>query len=95
MESSENIQCPKDLNRYILEYPFENTFPESDCEICKFYGDCYHCFATAIAKRNQQVKISTLKDLKEKFDLLPDQTMSIQEIQTIIDKFIEKLKTKN
>lgn len=95
MESSENIQCPKDLNRYILEHPFENTFPESDCEMRKFYGDCYHCFATAIAKRNQQVKISTLEDLKEKFDLLPDQTMSIQEIQSIIDKSIEKLKAKD
>lgn len=95
MESSENIQCPKDLNQYILEHPFENTFPESDCEMRKFYGDCYHCFATAIAKHNQQVKISTLEDLKEKFDLLPDQTMSIQEIQSIIDKSIEKLKARD
>lgn len=52
-----NIKCPHDLNQFLLGEPkFENTFSEEECEQRKFYGDCYHCFSTAIAKRDQQLK---------------------------------------
>lgn len=51
------IKCPYDLNRFILGEPiFENTFPEEECEQRKFYGDCHHCFSTAIACRDRQLK---------------------------------------
>ena len=51
------IKCPHDLNQFIIDEPiFENPFPEEECEQRKFYGDCYHCFATAIASRDQQIK---------------------------------------
>lgn len=50
------IECPKDLNQFLVGEPyFKNTFQESECEAKKFYGDCYHCFATAIAKRDQKI----------------------------------------
>lgn len=50
------IECPKDLNQFLLGEPyFKNTFSESECESRKFYGDCYHCFATAIAKRDKEL----------------------------------------
>ena len=51
------IKCPHDLNQFLIGEPiFENPFPEEECEKRKFYGDCYHCFATAIASRDQQLK---------------------------------------
>lgn len=51
------IKCPKDLNQFIIGEPiFENTFSVEDCEKNKFYGDCFHCFSTAIAKRDSQMK---------------------------------------
>ena len=51
------IKCPCDLNQFLLGKPiFENTFPEEECEQRKFYGDCYHCFSTAIASRDHQIK---------------------------------------
>lgn len=54
---SEVIHCPIDLNKYLIAPPlFENTFADSECEKEKFYGDCYHCFATAIAKRDKQIR---------------------------------------
>lgn len=56
LHSNEGIKCPTDLNRYILEFPFENTFPSGECETRRFYGDCYHCFGSAIAKRDRQIK---------------------------------------
>ena len=50
-----NIKCPKDLNRYLISEPlFENTFPAEECEMKKYYGDCYHCFASSIAKRDHE-----------------------------------------
>lgn len=59
MVSGEKISCPKDLNQYLICEPvFENTFSQDDCESRKFYGDCYHCFASAIAKRDRQIKQS-------------------------------------
>lgn len=51
------IKCPSDLNQFLLGEPiFEKTFPEEECEMRKYYGDCYHCFATAIASRDKQLK---------------------------------------
>ena len=52
-----DIKCPYDLNQFLFKEPiFENTFPEEECEQRKFYGDCYHCFSTAIASRDHQLK---------------------------------------
>ena len=54
---SEVIHCPIDLNKYLIAPPFfENTFADSECKKRKFYGDCYHCFSTAIAKRDKQIR---------------------------------------
>lgn len=51
------IECPKDLNQFLISEPlFENTFSENECEQKKFYGDCFHCFSTAIAKRDKELK---------------------------------------
>ena len=51
------IKCPHDLNQFVLgEQAFEDTFPEEECEKIKFYGDCYHCFSTAIASRDYQLR---------------------------------------
>jgi hypothetical protein len=51
------IKCPSDLNQFLLGEPiFKNPFPEEECEMRKFYGDCFHCFATAIASRDNQLK---------------------------------------
>ena len=51
------IKCPYDLNRFILGEPlFKNTFSKEECEKRKFYGDCFHCFATAIARRDHQLQ---------------------------------------
>lgn len=50
------MNCPKDLNSFLLGEPlFENTFPDNECEQKKFYGDCFHCFATSICKRDKQL----------------------------------------
>lgn len=50
------MNCPKDLNSFLLGEPlFENTFPDNECEEKKFYGDCFHCFATSIRKRDKQL----------------------------------------
>ena len=63
-----DIKCPCDLNKFILGEPkFENTFPEEECEQRKLYGDCYHCFSTAIAKRDNQLKADNDK-IKEIVD---------------------------
>jgi len=52
------IKCPNDLNQFLLGDPlFKNTFPEKECEQRKFYGDCYHCFSTAIASRDHAIRI--------------------------------------
>lgn len=60
-----DIKCPYDLNQFILGEPmFENTFPEEECEQRKFYGDCHHCFSTAIAKRDYQLRDGVIKRLQ-------------------------------
>lgn len=51
----EQIKCPKDLNKFLIQPPvFENTFHGEECECAQFYGDCYHCWQTAITCRDQQ-----------------------------------------
>ena len=61
------IKCPYDLNQFILGEPiFENPFPEEECEKRKFYGDCYHCFSTAIASRDHQLKASVTDNIMNK-----------------------------
>ena len=56
------IKCPNDLNQFLLEEPlFKNTFPEKECEQRKFYGDCYHCFSTAIAIRDHAIRMEALE----------------------------------
>lgn len=62
------IKCPHDLNQFVLCEPiFENTFPEEECEVRKFYGDCFHCFATSIASRDRQLK-NAINKIKEIVD---------------------------
>lgn len=52
-----DIQCPHDFNQFLIDKPiFVDTFTKEECEQRKFYGDCYHCFATAIAKRDKQIR---------------------------------------
>ena len=59
------IKCPYDLNQFLLCDPiFENTFAEGECEKGQFYGDCYHCFSTAIARRDYQLKYGMLNKIK-------------------------------
>lgn len=61
------IKCPHDLNQFILGEPiFENPFPDEECEKRKFYGDCYHCFSTAIASRDHQLKASVTDNIMNK-----------------------------
>ena len=64
-----DIKCPYDLNQFLLGEPiFENTFPKEECEQRKFYGDCYHCFATAIAKRDRGLKDKLKDNIIEKIN---------------------------
>ena len=59
------IKCPHDLNKFHLGEPaFENPFPEEECKQRRFYGDCFHCFATAIASRDHQLKSTINKNRK-------------------------------
>ena len=59
------VECPKDLNQFVLGEPlFENTFPEEECEQRKFYGDCYHCFSSAIAKRDKALRAQFNRELQ-------------------------------
>ena len=63
------IKCPRELNQFLVNKPvFKNTFKEEDCEMRKAYGDCYHCFGSAIAKRDRLLKIECLKKLMEKVE---------------------------
>lgn len=91
-----DIKCPHDLNQFLLGEPkFENTFSEEECEQRKFYGDCYHCFSTAIVKRDQQLKNNINKiraDIQENIDY--NKKMDYKGIMTglllsldIIDKY--------
>lgn len=50
------IKCPNDLNQFILGEPAFDQFPKEECKKRKFYGDCYHCFSTAIANRDYRLR---------------------------------------
>lgn len=65
-----DIKCPYDLNQFILGEPiFENPFSDEECEQRRFYGDCFHCFSTAIASRDHQIKnaINKIREIVEKW----------------------------
>ena len=69
-ERMKEIKCPYDLNQFLLGDPiFENPFPEEECEQRKFYGDCFHCFATAIASRDHRLKnaINKIREIVDKW----------------------------
>ena len=52
------IHCPKDIG-------FVNTFEGTDCEIEQHYNDCYHCWASAIARNNQEYLQRELREKEE------------------------------
>lgn len=89
------IKCPYNLNQFLLGEPiFENTFPKEECEQRKFYGDCYHCFSTAIAKRDRQLKNkdNVLEKIRiELIQSIQNGTLKIEsgneELFRIIDKY--------
>lgn len=83
------IKCPYDLNQFLIGEPiFENTFPKEECEQKKFYGDCYHCFSTAIARRDSQLNTDTIKKIKaEIIELRSRQNVGVLECLDIIDKY--------
>ena len=59
------IKCPHDLNQFLIGEPmFENTFTEEECKKSTFYADCYHCFSTAIARRDHQLKDGIINKIK-------------------------------
>ena len=95
------IKCPYDLNKFLLGEPiFENTFPKEECEQRKFYGDCYHCFSTAIARRDRQLK-NTINKIRTEIEnhcgltkenhcrycSYCNSVMGVREILEIIDKY--------
>ena len=44
------------------------------CEQKKFYGDCYHCFSTAIAIRDRRLKYNAIEEEVDKATEAMDQT---------------------
>lgn len=52
-----DIHCPKDIG-------FENTFGWEDCEKEQFYNNCYHCWSTAIARHDRQLKYGLINKIK-------------------------------
>lgn len=97
--SGEKINCPKDLNQYLICEPiFENTFSPEECESRKFYGDCYHCFASAIAKRDRQIRQSVrLKGewINERYDGLWYHTCSRCNTEIEFDRTVKRLGGEN
>lgn len=74
MNGFKEIKCPKNLNQFLYKEPcFENTYPEEECEEKKFYGDCWHCFSTAIAKRDKALKESVVISNKVGHWIMPQQ----------------------
>ena len=66
------MNCPKDLNSFLLDEPlFTNTFPDNECEQRKFYGGCFHCFATSIRRRDKQLINSVLDEIRAEIEPLP------------------------
>ena len=90
------IKCPYDLNQFLLGDPiFENTFPKEECEKRKFYGDCYHCFATAIASRDHKLKYEMIDKIRAEIekdafdDVSGSKFIFVNRINQIIDKYKE------
>ena len=83
------IKCPYDLNQFILGEPvFENPFPKEEREQRKFYGDCFHCFSTAIASRDHQLNDDVLDKIRAEIDnVLSDGMIHKQTVLGIIDKY--------
>ncbi len=87
------IKCPYDLNQFLLGDPiFENPFPEEECEQRKFYGDCFHCFATAIASRDHQLKYETIDKIRTEISQMPTISFNandvyIADVLAIIDEY--------
>ena len=53
------IRCPEHINQFTFsQIQYENTFCGKDCEIAKAYGDCFHCFASSISKRDKEIEKS-------------------------------------
>ena len=97
-----DIKCPYDLNQFLLGEPiFENTFPEEECEQRRFYGDCYHCFSTAIARRDHQLKYEMINKLRTEIELRPYEIANDSVIQGMkyersdILKILDKYKAKS
>ena len=69
-ELTMEIKCPHDLNQFLIGEPiFEDPFPKEECEQRKFYEDCFHCFSTAIASRDHQLKNTAINKIKA---IVPD-----------------------
>lgn len=61
MSDYEHIRCPQDIG-------FENIFPQEECEMRKFYGDCFHCWESSIAKRFQAIRADERAKLLKEID---------------------------
>lgn len=68
------IKCPNDIG-------FENTFPESECEMHKFYGDCFHCWGSSIAKHKHDIHNEAINQFAE--TLLKQETIDESVIKRI------------
>lgn len=85
LEQRYKIKCPQDLNQFLLGEPiFENPFSEEECKQRKFYGDCYHCFSTAIASRDHQLKNTINKVNKLQSDIWTD-NLSFEYMAKIVE----------
>ena len=93
------IKCPYNLNQFLLGEPiFENTFPKEECEQRKFYGDCYHCFSTAIARRDSQLKNkdNVLEKIRtELIQSIQNGTLKIESGNEELFRIIDKYRTKS
>lgn len=47
------ISCPHDIG-------FDDTFPNKECEMRRFYDDCYHCWQSSLARNRQTIQYATL-----------------------------------
>lgn len=85
------IKCPHDLNQFLLGEPiFENSFPEKECEQRKFYGDCYHCFSTAIASRDHKLK-NIINRIRINIEELPTTLIDIERPNSIVERYVIEL----
>ena len=86
------ITCPHDLNQFLLGEPvFENTFPEEECEVRKFYGDCYHCFSTAILIRDCQLKEPVIDNTMNKIKSIVEEWKTDTWTDNVSYKYMSKI----